>query len=400
MGRLEPPAEIMLLIHSIADSQPISLSSLGIGDDFTLSPTSSSIWHIDNANTKTGEYLVSKGDLIDVLSADTIVYIPPKETSMERSADAKCPRCTHDMWGHLVNRGCKVEGCACGLLPSDIVSILKREADVDIPGVTYNVVGEVKPSSNPVVFKEKDGQIIARYQCHVSPRGKVTCECPAGTYRHECKHIAMVSEKLAEYEKAHAPAAPSAAVPGVPPVGPKKRKDMTPEELEAERIPIKDALDIANEVLEAIKPALTKWSFAGSLRREKATVHDLDIVAIGNPAEALRLAKEELGAETVQSGESIVRFTYQGVMGDITFMPNEEEWGATILYRTGPKDLNLIMRARAKRKGWMLNEHGLFDRETKALIAAKTEEEIFKALDMKYLTPQERDKVVLQGYKK
>lgn len=75
---------------------------------------------------------------------------------------------------------------------------------------------------------------------------------------------------------------------------------------------------------------------------------------------------------------------------DIEFV-SEEEWGTALLYFTGSKGFNVYMRADAKRKGMLLNEHGLYDMETgDKIIEYPTEEDVFREVGMKYVTPEMR----------
>lgn len=156
-------------------------------------------------------------------------------------------------------------------------------------------------------------------------------------------------------------------------------------------VPATEAKKIGQEILKVAKPHLTKYEFVGALRRKTATVRDVDILAIGNLPEVAKVLDQKFQVKPTAVGKSILRFLYKEVVIDFFFVPDEEAWGAALLYRTGPDISNIAMRKKAKNKGWKLNEHGLFD-ETGKLIASKTEEEIYKALDMRYLTPEERQK--------
>uniref|UniRef100_A0A6C0ELQ2 DNA-directed DNA polymerase n=1 Tax=viral metagenome TaxID=1070528 RepID=A0A6C0ELQ2_9ZZZZ len=75
---------------------------------------------------------------------------------------------------------------------------------------------------------------------------------------------------------------------------------------------------------------------------------------------------------------------------DIEFLP-EEEWGTGILYFTGSKGFNVYMRAEAKRKGMLLNEHGLFNIKTgRKVLKSPSEEEIFQEVGLNYIPPERR----------
>jgi DNA polymerase (family 10) len=69
---------------------------------------------------------------------------------------------------------------------------------------------------------------------------------------------------------------------------------------------------------------------------------------------------------------------------------SEESFGAALAYFTGSKDHNIQMRELAIKKGWKLNEYGLFDKNEK-MIAGRTEEEIYEALDLEWIPPEMRE---------
>lgn len=97
----------------------------------------------------------------------------------------------------------------------------------------------------------------------------------------------------------------------------------------------------------------------------------------------------------------IIRFydKEKNFLFDIRFT-KPEEWGACMVFYTGPMELNIIQRSKAKKMGLMLNERGIFKRSTdeKGKLAAgqklggETEESVYKVLGMDYMTPQERDR--------
>ena len=94
-------------------------------------------------------------------------------------------------------------------------------------------------------------------------------------------------------------------------------------------------------------------------------------------------ATPERGPATPERGPHHVRL-------DIEFV-EESELGSALLYFTGSKGTNVYMRSEAKRKGFLLNEHGLFDIKTgRKVIDHPTEEEIFERLGIPYIPPERR----------
>lgn len=120
---------------------------------------------------------------------------------------------------------------------------------------------------------------------------------------------------------------------------------------------------------------LGRMEICGSVRRRVPEVHDIDILAVN---------EERKG--------TIVRLaTHSGIPVDI-YYTSEESWGAFQLFLTGSGEYNIMMRAKAKAKGFKLSQYGLFKRDTNELIASKTEEEIYRALKLDYRDPEDRSR--------
>lgn len=130
---------------------------------------------------------------------------------------------------------------------------------------------------------------------------------------------------------------------------------------------------------------------AGSYRRGKDTVGDLDFLATADdPAAAMdRLADYAGVAQSLVRGDTkmSVRLT-AGVQVDLRVVP-EESFGAALQYFTGSKEHNIIVRGRAKDRGLKINEYGVFRGEER--IAGATEEEVYAALDLPCFPPELRE---------
>lgn len=144
-------------------------------------------------------------------------------------------------------------------------------------------------------------------------------------------------------------------------------------------------------ILKKIKET-KKVEVGGSYRRGMPTVGDLDIlVCDGKVAEKAEKKIFEAFPDitSLASGETKIAFTIfpQNLQVDIRFVP-EESYGAALLYFTGSKDYNIMMRKVAIEKGYLLNEYGVFDNGE--YIAGKSEEEVCKKLGLPYLEPEKR----------
>ncbi|MFH1609392.1 MAG: DNA polymerase/3'-5' exonuclease PolX [Candidatus Bipolaricaulota bacterium] len=131
---------------------------------------------------------------------------------------------------------------------------------------------------------------------------------------------------------------------------------------------------------------------AGSLRRGKETVGDLDLLAVSDqPAEAaaaftsLPEVEEEVA---VGPKRSSVRFS-DGFQVDLRIVP-EDSFGAALQYLTGSKEHNIRLRERAVAHGWKLSEYGLFAADGTALAGAE-EDGIYRALGLAYIPPELRE---------
>jgi DNA polymerase (family 10) len=150
------------------------------------------------------------------------------------------------------------------------------------------------------------------------------------------------------------------------------------------------AQKIAGEVVKRLAPYCKKIEIAGSIRRKKPLVNDIDFVLI--PSDLWNLTHEIMGLGPVRmSGMKIQRVNYNGTQIDIYFA-TPETWATLLLIRTGSAENNIRLCSIAKRKGWHLaaSGEGLFD-ENGQRIAGESEESIYRALGLPYQTPWERE---------
>ncbi len=159
-----------------------------------------------------------------------------------------------------------------------------------------------------------------------------------------------------------------------------------------DRIPLAEAEKIASQILRKLKilPEVKKAIVAGSLRRKKPTIGDLDIIILTNrPEKAVEkiIRTISIGKILNKGKEKVTILTQTGLQMDFRFF-NTDNFGAGLLYFTGSKQHNIKLREIAIKKGLKLNEYGLFRRNKK--LAGKTENEIFKALGLKFIPPEKR----------
>jgi DNA polymerase (family 10) len=121
---------------------------------------------------------------------------------------------------------------------------------------------------------------------------------------------------------------------------------------------------------------ITKINIAGSLRRMKETIGDLDILACSKNPEAVMnhfIHYPEVAQVLVKGTTKSSVLLNDNLQVDFRVV-DEKSYGAALQYFTGSKDHNVTLRGLAIKKGFKLNEYGLFDKATEKYIAGKTEE--------------------------
>jgi DNA polymerase (family 10) len=164
-------------------------------------------------------------------------------------------------------------------------------------------------------------------------------------------------------------------------------------------------LDVAEELAEKLTehllavPGIEKVTPAGSLRRGRETVGDLDILVTGEgciEAESRQKLIEHLLRfpglmDVIAQGENKVSFRHRnGMQVDVRLLP-PESFGAAMQYFTGSKAHNVALRQRALKMGFTLNEYSLATLDDETPVARKTEEEIYGKLKLDFIPPELRE---------
>lgn len=218
----------------------------------------------------------------------------------------------------------------------------------------------------------------------------------------------------------------------LPGLGKKKleqvRKNLRFIESANQRVRIGSALPMAHWMVEELRkaPGVKKIAYAGSLRRGRDTIGDLDLLVAADARHAPAVAEAFAGLEvvthviTVGPTKTSVRVTWgagareRQMQVDLRIVPIES-FGAAMMYFTGSKDHNVALRQRAISRGMKLSEYGLYENggvkpgprldpadqasgnavdptppDPRAL-AGKTEEEVYAALDLQWVPPELRE---------
>jgi DNA polymerase (family X) len=158
-------------------------------------------------------------------------------------------------------------------------------------------------------------------------------------------------------------------------------------------------LDVAMELAEDLTRRLSlvagceRCTYAGSLRRMKDTIGDIDILAISHEAPVLMDAFKGLPHVTrvVASGPTKTTVaTTTGLQVDLRVVP-PDSWGAALQYFTGSREHNIRVREIAVHAKLKLSEYGLFDAATGATIVSATEDEVYERLGLPWIPPTLRE---------
>ena len=194
----------------------------------------------------------------------------------------------------------------------------------------------------------------------------------------------------------------SGELEGLPRIGKKTldniARSIAFKEKASDRFRIGQALPLAESFVDRVRAikGVKQADFAGSLRRGRETIGDIDILAAAEPDHDIGKAFRALAGvtEVLVAGptKSSVR-TEVGLQVDLRVVP-EDKYGAALLYFTGSKEHNVALRQRAIGRGLSLNEYGLRRKdadEDDDPVASRSEEEIYRALDLKWIPPELRE---------
>ena len=162
----------------------------------------------------------------------------------------------------------------------------------------------------------------------------------------------------------------------------------------AGRMPLHRALEYAETILARLRavPGVRRAEAAGSLRRRKETVGDLDLLVAAEDATAVVrafCALPGLAAVLAHGPTKASARLRAGIQADLRVLP-PECFGAALHYFTGSKDHNVALRTRAMRRGIKISEYGVFDRAGRRLGGAE-ELDVFRAVGLPFIPPELRE---------
>jgi DNA polymerase (family 10) len=151
-------------------------------------------------------------------------------------------------------------------------------------------------------------------------------------------------------------------------------------------------IPLATQLCKHLEASAERVAYAGSLRRMKEIVHDVDILAASANVDATMqwFLKAPFIVEVLAQGPTKASIRIQDDLQVDLRVVEPKSWGAAMHYFTGSKNHNIRMRERAIKKGWKLNEYGLFD-SNDVMLAGADEREIFEKLGLPFIPPVLRE---------
>jgi DNA polymerase (family 10) len=278
-------------------------------------------------------------------------------------------------------------------LPEDITGIYERGKLEEIPGVGSNIAAKIREiiETGNLAYLEKLRKEL--------PEGVPEL---AGLEGIGPKKAIVLNRELGIRNIGELEAAAKAGkIRGLPGFGEKSERNILASIRMRQgakgRFLLGEILPIAEDIVHRLSglPAMGRISLAGSIRRRKETVGDVDILAASQePAKVMEAFCMLPGIDRVVNRgptKSTVVLA-SGVQVDLRVV-EEEQYGAALQYFTGSKDHNIALRRRAIARNWRLNEYGLVDLQTGRMIAGREEREIYRMLDLPYIEPELREDV-------
>lgn len=275
-------------------------------------------------------------------------------------------------------------------LPRDAADMLADGADLsELPGIGEDLAGkiaELVETGRLPLLEEVEGRTAPGLS-------EITRIEGLGPRRVQKLHEALGVESLADLRRA----VQAGKVRALSGFGEKTEANileaLARREGAERRLKLIDAEHVAGPLLDHVESirGVKRAVVAGSYRRRKETVGDLDILVTakrGADVTATFVLYDEV-EEVVSRGSTRSTVRLRSGFGVDLRVVAEVSYGAAAFYFTGSKAHNIALRKRARRKGWKLNEYGLFEDEER--IAGKTEKEVYGKLSLPFIAPELRE---------
>lgn len=278
-------------------------------------------------------------------------------------------------------------------LTEDVESLLEKGTLTDLHGIGQGMADKVKEYCSTKKIKEHE-KLMSKFSPGLLEMMKVTGLGP--------KRTRLLFEKMKiDSIKKLKQAAENGKLRVLEGFGPKIEENILKgiafEKQSSKRILIGEAIYFSQSIANEMKHkchSLEKLVPAGSLRRWKETIGDLDFLCVSkNPKEVIGEFVHLKGVKQILAeGETKASIVYdRGIQCDLRVV-SSASFGAALLYFTGSKEHNVALREFALKKGFTINEYGLYNLENKkAPVAGRSEEEIYKTLGLEFIPPELRE---------
>jgi DNA polymerase (family X) len=276
-------------------------------------------------------------------------------------------------------------------LGEDISNISERGKLEEIPGVGSNLAGKIREilETGTLAHLEKLKQEIPKGVLELSEIGGIGP-----------KKALILSRELGITDKEKLEeAAKAGKIRNLPGFGEKSEKNILQSihamKSTGRRFLLGDILPVAETIKKRLAdlPGTQEISLAGSIRRRKETIGDVDIIATSEEPE--KIISEfclQPGIDRIlgkgPTKSSIVLSS--GVQVDLRVVDKDQYWAA-LVYFTGSKAHNIALRRRALERNWKLNEYGITNLADGKMLAGKTEQDLYRLLDLQYIEPELRE---------
>ncbi len=273
----------------------------------------------------------------------------------------------------------------------DILSNPER-AVTEIPGVGKGLAGVIAELAQHGTFQKRDA-LLAQFPPTLLELFKIQGLGPKGialVYEHHKVATIDELERICKEQKLRE----------LPRMGAKLEEKVLKSIAQYRQRTGRFLLNFGQKVAAELIPYLSetggieKIAAAGSLRRGKDTIGDLDLLVTGPGApEALERFVKHPKAHTVLGkgpNKASIQYGLEGLQVDLRALPHES-YGAAMQYFTGSKEHNILVRSRALKLGFTLNEYGLARLDNEQRVAGETEEEVYAALGLAWIPPELRE---------
>lgn len=276
-------------------------------------------------------------------------------------------------------------------LAEDVAILVERDTLEEIPGIGKDLAGKIREIIGTGTFQEYES-----LKTEVPPGLVELLRVPGiGPKTAQLLHEAKGIDSIHKLEVASR----AGQLKGLPGIKAKTEENIVRgiEMLKrtSGRMPLGLALPLAQDIITRLRQikGVRRIHYAGSLRRMKETVGDIDILAISTaPGKVMDafVALPDVQRVLAKGETKSSVMTHQGIQVDVRVV-EPGVFGAALVYFTGSKAHNIRLRDMARKKGLKISEYGVFKERTGKRIGGKEEEEIYEILGLPFIAPEIRE---------